>query len=41
MREAQDLSLEQVAELTGLETSYLEKVESGAEVPSIGAQRDL
>lgn len=37
MREAQDLTLAQVAELTGLEVSYLEAVEGGGEVPSIGA----
>lgn len=36
MREAQDLTREQVAEMTGFETGYLEAVESGEEVPSIG-----
>ncbi len=37
MREAQDLTREQVAEMTGFETSYLDAVERGEEVPSIGA----
>lgn len=37
MREAQDLTLKQVAELTGLSPEYLKGVESGDEVPSIGA----
>src|SRR5512138_1891236 len=37
MREAQDLSVAQVAELTGLAESYLEAIEEGQEVPSIGA----
>jgi len=33
----QDLTVEQVAELTGLEAAYLNAVEAGEEVPSIGA----
>ncbi|GAB4253077.1 helix-turn-helix domain-containing protein [Deferrisoma sp.] len=37
MREAQDLSLAQVAQMTGLSEEYLQNVEEGAEVPSIGA----
>ena len=37
MREAQDLSLSQLAEMTGLGADYLAAVESGGEVPSIGA----
>ncbi|MEW6486804.1 MAG: cupin domain-containing protein [Thermodesulfobacteriota bacterium] len=37
MREAQDLKPAQVAELTGLDASYVEAVEEGREVPSIGA----
>ncbi len=37
MREAQDLTPAQVAELTGLEARYVEAVEEGREVPSIGA----
>lgn len=37
MREAQDLSLAQVSELTGLDAEYLGAVEEGREVPSIGA----
>lgn len=37
MREAQDLTLLQVADITGLAQSYLEVVEEGREVPSIGA----
>lgn len=37
MREAQDLTLSQVEELTGLGADYLQAVETGKEVPSIGA----
>ena len=37
MREAQDMSPGQVAELTGLSPDYVEAVEEGREVPSIGA----
>lgn len=37
MREAQDLSLAQVAQMTGLDEPYLETVEQGSEIPSIGA----
>lgn len=37
MREAQYMTHGQVAELTGLEPGYLEAVEEGREVPSIGA----
>lgn len=37
MREAQELSLTQVSELTGLDAEYLGAVEEGKEVPSIGA----
>ncbi len=37
MREAQDLGVAQVAEMTGFETAYLQAVEEGQEVPSIGA----
>jgi quercetin dioxygenase-like cupin family protein len=37
MREAQDLSLAQFVEMTDLEQGYLEAVEEGREVPSIGA----
>lgn len=37
MREAQDLSFAQVEELTGLKAGYIESVEKGEEVPSIGA----
>ncbi len=37
MREAQDLTLDQVAQLTGLGAAYIASVESGEEVPSIGA----
>ncbi len=37
MREAQDLTLAQVAQMTGLEEAYLQAVEEGREVPSIGA----
>jgi quercetin dioxygenase-like cupin family protein len=37
MREAQDLSLAQFAQMTDLEQGYLEAVEEGGEVPSIGA----
>ncbi|MBI5016097.1 MAG: cupin domain-containing protein [Deltaproteobacteria bacterium] len=37
MREAQDLTVVQVAELTGLSADYLRAVELGEEVPSIGA----
>lgn len=37
MREAQDLTLAQVGELTGLSAEYLRDVEAGQEIPSIGA----
>jgi quercetin dioxygenase-like cupin family protein len=37
MREAQDLTVLQVAEITGLKPDYLEAVETGREVPSIGS----
>jgi transcriptional regulator with XRE-family HTH domain len=37
MREAQDLTREQVAEMTGFEASAIDAIESGDEVPSIGA----
>lgn len=37
MREAQEMTHAQVAELTGLQPGYLEAVEEGREVPSIGA----
>ncbi len=37
MREAQEMTPAQVAELTGLEAGYIEAVEEGKEVPSIGA----
>lgn len=37
MREAQDLSVAQVAELTGLAEPHLEAIEAGQEVPAIGA----
>ena len=37
MREAQEMSLAQVAQMTGLEEGYLQDVEAGREVPSIGA----
>lgn len=37
MREAQDLSLEQFAEMAELDQAYLETIEAGGEVPSIGA----
>lgn len=37
MREAQDLTIEQVAEITGMTAQYLRAVETGEEVPSIGA----
>ncbi|MDW7709776.1 MAG: cupin domain-containing protein [Deferrisomatales bacterium] len=37
MREAQDMTPVHVAELTGLEAAYIEAVEEGREVPSIGA----
>ncbi|PLX45820.1 MAG: hypothetical protein C0609_02155 [Deltaproteobacteria bacterium] len=36
MREAQDLSIEQVAEITGLDASYIEAIERGDEIPPIG-----
>jgi len=37
MREAQDLTLDQVAQMTGLDKEYVQAVEEGREVPSIGA----
>ena len=37
MREAQDLTREQVAEMTDFEASYIDSIERGEEVPSIGA----
>ncbi|GAB4257647.1 MAG: XRE family transcriptional regulator [Deferrisomatales bacterium] len=37
MREAQDLTVAQVAQMTDLEEGYLAAVEEGTEVPSIGA----
>ncbi len=36
MREAQDLSLQQVGEITELDPAYLDAVEKGSQVPSIG-----
>jgi quercetin dioxygenase-like cupin family protein/DNA-binding XRE family transcriptional regulator len=37
MREAQDVSIAQLAQITGLEAPFLEAVEEGKEVPSIGS----
>lgn len=37
MREAQDLTLSQVVQMTGLDLPQLEAIEEGREVPSIGA----
>ena len=36
MREVQDLSVAQVAQLTGLDADFLEAVEQGGAIPSIG-----